>query len=439
MITIEQNKYEVIIVGAGPAGTAAAIKLAQDNLSVLLIERANKPGGKNMFGGAIYREPTAKVIPNFWEDAPLERAIVSEELWLMDTTSAVKMGFTGLNFAQPPYNKFSVIRSKFDNWFAQQAVKRGAQLLTNTTVIDLVYKQTGLLNKQVTGVQLQSGATISADVVLLAEGAQAKLTAKAGLRKDLSAQDFKLYIKEELALAPEKINSRFNLTEEQGTIIGMQGQPTSSLTGKGGLWTNKDSISLLLGVNLKQLTTKNLEMQQLMANFKAHPLIKRLIKGTELINYKSKTIPNGGYNKLPQLYDDGLLVAGDAAMLVSGRRGTDLAMLSGLYAAEVIAKARAANDFSSNILQKYETKIENSFFIEDMKAAVSTANYYQQNPDVDFSISKSLNDASYKFFEINLKSNIEKIKTIKRESFDLQPFNKTATDLFHTLKDWSVY
>ena len=104
-----------------------------------------------MFGGAIYRKPTAKVIPNFWEEAPIERSIVSEELWLMDTTSAVKLGFSGLNFAKPPHNKLTVIRSKFDNWFAQQAVKAGAELLNNTVVTDLVYKQKGLLQKQVKG------------------------------------------------------------------------------------------------------------------------------------------------------------------------------------------------------------------------------------------------------------------------------------------------
>ena len=392
-----------------------------------------------MFGGAIYRKPTAKVIPNFWEEAPLERSIVTEELWLMDTTSAVKMGFSGLNFAKAPHNKFSVIRSKFDNWFAQQAVKAGAELLTSTVVEDLIYKKTSLVKQQVAGVKLDSGATISSDVVLLAEGSQAMLTAKAGLREGLKAEDFKLYIKEERSLKKEKINSRFNLRDNQGAIIGMMGEATSSVAGKGGLWTNKESISLILGADLEQLNNKNFELQQLMEHFKSHPLIKNLLKDSKLINYKSLTIPQGGYNKIPQLFDDGVLVAGNAAMLVSGRRGSDLAMLSGMYAAEVIAQAKAAQDFSSKKLKDYETRIMNSFFIQDIKKELSTNKYYHQNPDLEYNLSKGLNDAGYKFFDTGLISTTEKINKIKNESLTMQPLTETIPDLFYTMKRWSVY
>ena len=392
-----------------------------------------------MFGGAIYRKPTAKVIPNFWEEAPIERSIVSEELWLMDTTSAVKLGFSGLNFAKPPHNKLTVIRSKFDNWFAQQAVKAGAELLNNTVVTDLVYKQKGLLQKQVKGVQLDSGTIISANVVLLAEGGQAKLTAQAGLRKKLTAEDFRLYIKEELALPAEKINSRFNLTTGQGAIIGMMGYATSHVNGKGGLWTNQDSLALTLGANLKKLNDQGLELQQMMQHFKDHPLMQQLLKDTELISYKSLTIPHGGYHKLPKLYDNGVLVAGNAAMLVSGRRGSDIAMLSGIYAAEVIAQAQAAQNFSRDILKNYEEKIKNSFFMQDIKKETEINNYYRHNPQVEFTLSKGLNDAAYKFFDTGLISTTDKIEKIKNETLDMQSLNQTIPNFFYNMKRWSMY
>ncbi|MGM0501380.1 MAG: FAD-dependent oxidoreductase [Bacillota bacterium] len=429
----------MIIVGAGPAGTAAAIKLAQNNLAVLLIERGSYPGAKNMFGGTIYRKATAQVIPEFWKTAPLERAIVSEELWLMDTTSAVKLGFSGFNFATAPYNKFSVIRSKFDRWFAQQAVQAGAELLTNTVVEDLLYKKNSLFKNQVSGVKLDSGITISSDIVLLAEGAQAMLTSKAGLRDELEAQDFKLYIKEDFALSQKEINSRFNLEKGEGTIIGMLGYAASNVNGKGGLWTNKNSISLTLGANLDHLNQKGLELQQMMHKFKKHPLMKRLLKNAKLINYKALTIPHGGYNKIPQLYDHGVLVAGNAAMLVSGRRGTDLAMLSGIYAAEVITQAQAAQDFTAATLKKYENKIMNSFFVKDIKKELTTDNYYQNNLDIEFFLSKSFNEAAYKFFDTELISTTKKINKIKKETFDRKAMHQIITDLFYIINHFSVY
>ncbi|MBM7555810.1 FAD-dependent oxidoreductase [Halanaerobacter jeridensis] len=439
MIKITAKHYDVIIVGAGPAGIAAAIKLAQNNIPVLVIERGRYPGAKNMFGGAIYRKPTAKVIPNFWENAPLERSIITEELWLMDTTSAVKLGFSGVNFSKPPHNKFSVIRSKFDNWFAQQAVTAGAELLTNTVVIDLVYQQQGLIKKKVSGVKLDSGTTISANIVLLAEGGQAKLTLQAGLRDKLKAEDFRLYIKEELALPQSEINSRFNLKDNQGAIIAMMGQAVSNIIGKVGLWTNRNSLSLTIGANLQKLNEHDLELQEMMAHFKSHPLIQNLIKDTELINYKSLTVPDGGYHKLPKLYDDGILVAGNAARLVAGRRGSDLAMLSGIYAAEVITQAHAAQDYSAKILKIYEQKIKNSFFMQDIKKETTINNYYRTNPQIECMLSKSLNNAAYKFFDTGFISTSDKIDQIKSETLEMQPLPQTISDLFYTIKRWSVY
>ncbi|AGB41442.1 flavin-dependent dehydrogenase [Halobacteroides halobius DSM 5150] len=433
------DRYDAVVVGAGPAGSSAALKMAENDLSVALIERGKEPGSKNMFGGNIYRKPTAKIIPAFWEEAPLERPLVTDELWMMDKTSAFKVGFTGLEFKKAPYNKFSAIRSQFDKWFAQQAVNEGAHLLTNSLATDLVYHKTGLLNKKVDGIKLDTGEVIYANVVVLAEGANAILTKKAGLRGDLEASSMTLYVKEELALPAKKIEERFKLEPGEGATIGIIGYPTAGVVGKGGIWTNKESLSLIVGGYLNQINNKGLNPYQMLYHFKNHPLIKRLIEGAKPIAYKSHIIPKGGYENIPQLYDDGILVIGDAAMMVSGRRGTDLAMITGLYAAETVAQARAAQDFSAKLLKGYHKRVMNSFFMKNIKKSKSAKKYYKQHPDSDFLIAKAVNDAAYDFFRVQLKSNKEKMNDIQKELLNMQPLKKTITDLYYGWKDWGVF
>jgi electron transfer flavoprotein-quinone oxidoreductase len=145
------DRYNAIVVGAGPAGSAAALIMAQNNLSVALLERGKYPGAKNMFGGSIYREPTELIVPQFWKEAPLERAVISDELWFLDQTSAVKIGFSDLRFGMEPYNKFNVLRSDFDRWLANKARQAGANLFTETVVRDLIYEPVGLTKKKKSG------------------------------------------------------------------------------------------------------------------------------------------------------------------------------------------------------------------------------------------------------------------------------------------------
>ncbi|GAB6098585.1 FAD-dependent oxidoreductase [Halanaerocella petrolearia] len=433
------DRYDAIVVGAGPAGASAALKLAEDDLSVALIERGEEPGSKNMFGGNIYREPTAEIIPAFWEEAPLERPLVTDELWMMDKDSAVKVGFTGLRFKEPPYNKFSAIRSKFDKWLAYKAANEGANLITSTLVTDLVYHKIGLLKKKVDGVKLDNGETIRANVVVLAEGANAILTKKAGLRGKLESSSMTLYVKEELALPAKKIESRFNLEPGEGANIGMIGYPTSSVVGKGGIWTNKESISLIVGGYLNQINSKGVSPYQMLEHFKSHPLVHRMIEGAKPIAYKAHIIPKGGYEKLPTLYDDGILVIGDAAMMISGRRGSDLAMLTGLYAAETISQARAAQEFTSQILKGYHKRIMNSFFMKNIEGSKTAEKYYKLHPDSDFLLAKAANDAAYRFFKVGLEPSKKKMQEIKKEIFNMQSFKKTVKDIYYGWKDWGVF
>lgn len=434
------DRYDVIIVGAGPAGSTAAKICADNNLSVALIEKGEFPGSKNMFGGSIFRPSLEEIIPDYLETAPLERKVIREVLYFMETDSVVEMGFTSFKFAQPPYNTFTIIRSRFDRWLAGIAEKAGAHLMNSTLVEDLLYEQSGpLAGKKVVGVILEDGQKIYSDIVILAEGAMADLTRKAGLRKKNSTDLFTLYVKELIALPEEVINARFNLEKDEGMNIGMVGYPTAGAIGKGGIWVNKDTISIIVGAYLNQLIKNGLNPYQLLCRLKEHPSIKRLIEGGITVQYMSKIIPKGGYDNIPELFDDGVLVAGDAGMLVSGRHGTDAAMLSGKYAAETAVQAKARGDFSKKALSAYEGKINNSFFYQNLKINRKAADYYKKYPDTDYLISKTLNEITFEFFKEDNKTQEEKLQMMFEKLRHIQPLTKSVKDFYNAALNWRFY
>jgi len=426
--------YDVVVVGAGPAGAAAALTLARNGLSVCLLERGTYPGAKNMFGGTIYRQPTELLVPAFWEQAPLERPVVRDELWLVEEDSAVHVGFTGLRFGSAPYNKFCVHRSHFDRWLAGLATAAGARLYCNTAVRDLVFK-----GRQVVGVEVDGGERILADVTVLAEGVLAILTKKAGLRSQIPAHAVTLYVREVLALPAEKIEDRFQLPAGQGATIGMLGWPTGGAIGKAGIWTMKDTISIIVGGFLDDLIKKGLKPRWLLERYKQHPLLRKLLEGAESLEYQAHLIPKGGYKGIPKLYRDGLLVVGDAAMMISGRRGTDLAMLSGKIAAETIIQAKAKGDFTAKMLSAYARKLNDTFFMKDIKAGKDALSYYEHYSDSDFLISRLANQSAYEFFTEGLITEKEKKERIIRMFLNYQKLSKTVKDLYAGIKNWGVF
>lgn len=433
------SQFDAIVVGAGPAGSATAYTLARNGVSVALLERGAFPGSKNMFGGSIYRHSTEEVFPGFWKKAPLERIVTSEQLWLMDVDSAVQIGFAGLRFGQPPYNSFTVSRAKFDRWLAQQAVDAGAKLYNNSLVTNVLFEKKLLGRGKARGVVLENREQITADVVILAEGVSAMLTKKVGLRSKMPPQTMTLYAREVLELDSAIIEERFHLEKGQGATIGMFGWPIAGAIGKAGIWTLENSLSLVVGGYLDQIIKKNLSPYVLMERAKTHPLVKRLIHGAKKVEYQAHMIPKGGYTFMPNLYDDGLLIVGDAALMVSGRRGTDLAMLTGKYAAEAVVLAKAKEDFSAGILSAYQKRLNASFFMQDIKSSKNVVNYYKKHPDADMLLAKTINDAFYQIFTVNMQTEIEKRKQLTTEMFNKQSNLKTLNDVIAGLQYWGVF
>ena len=118
----ETEKFDAIVVGAGPAGTTAAYIMAQSGMEVLLLERGLYPGAKNVFGGILYTPVLNRIMPEFWKDAPVERHVKGIRIFLISEKNAVSIGVESQEHNQPPYNNsFTVSRPRFDNWYAQQA------------------------------------------------------------------------------------------------------------------------------------------------------------------------------------------------------------------------------------------------------------------------------------------------------------------------------
>lgn len=357
-----KNKTEVIVVGGGPAGISAAITIARAGRKVVLIERGSFSGSKNVFGGAIYTQPTKEIFPNFEESAPLERKTVAHKYIMCTERESVAVSY--ISREEEDVNSYSVIRAKFDRWMAQEAQKEGVILATETLVKELIVRE-----NKIVGVKTELEEYF-ADIVILADGVNSILAKQIGLRKEIKPKDVALGVKEVIKLNKEKIEERFNLKDGEGAVYEIFGNPMLGMLGLGYIYTNKETLSIGLGISLDELAKRKLKPYELLDELKSHPSIQPFIKDGELVEYSAHLIPEGGYKKLPKLYSHGVLVVGDSAMLVNNLHweGTNLAMISGKLAGETSVQALEKNDFSANSLALYQKKLENSFVIKDLKS-----------------------------------------------------------------------
>lgn len=353
-----ENKTDVIVVGAGPAGISCAITLARAGREVVLIERGMFAGAKNMFGGAIYTDAVKEIFPNFEDEAPLERKNIEHNFAILGETDS-----TTITYRKNNNSSYSVIRGKFDRWMAQEAQNAGVYLVTETVVRELIKEK-----NKVIGVKTEL-EEYYADIVILADGVNSLLAKQIGLRKDIETKDVALSVKEVIKLDKNTINQRFNLKDNEGAIIEIFGGSMLGMLGLGFMYTNVDSVTIGLGITLNELVENNYRPFELLEQLKQHPSIANLIEGGELGEYSAHMIPEGGYKKIPKLCDNGVMVIGDAAMLVNNLHweGTNLAMISGKLAGETAIEAIDKKDFSKKSLSDYEKKLKNSFIMKDMR------------------------------------------------------------------------
>ncbi|OGN96239.1 MAG: FAD-dependent oxidoreductase [Chloroflexi bacterium RBG_13_51_18] len=365
--------FDVIIVGAGPAGSLAALKLARGGANVCLLERGKYPGAKNMFGGLLHNTPVLnEILPDFHERAPLERHVYRKSISFMTPRAAVALDFENETFDKPPFNGYTVFRPAFDMWLAEEAVKAGALLSCECTAEDLIKKDGRIAGVTVKGRE----GEIRGNIVIAADGVLSFLAKKAGLRQDFKAENMGVGIKLLLGFPEETINERFHLVRDQGADISFLGA-MGDMRGGGFLYTNRESISIGLVTHLDSLKASGKAPYEVLNDFLEHPSVKKLVKGGTPLEYSAHLIPEGGYKAIPNLFTGGLMLAGDAAGLCYTNglnlEGINLAMTSGALAGETAIDALKAGDYSAKILSSYKKKLDESFVMKDMKTFKNAA------------------------------------------------------------------
>lgn len=361
------EKFDVIVVGAGPAGNAAAYILARAGLQVLQIERGEYPGSKNVQGAILYADALERILPDFRDDAPLERHIIEQRLWVLDDESYVGTHFRSDDCNKPPYNRYTIIRAQFDKWFSGKVREAGALLICETTVESLLIDR-----GKVIGVRCdRSGGDVFADVVILADGVNSLLAKNAGFHPDLAPGNVALAVKEILFLPQETLEARFNVKEGEGVVIEMVGKITDGMMGTGFLYTNSDSLTIGVGCMLSDFkaSPNRTAPYTLLERMKQHPSIAPLIEGGEMKEYCAHLIPEGGFYAVPKVYGDGWMIVGDSGGFVNAahREGSNLAMTTGRLAAETVIEARSAGKpMSEAVLKNYKAKLDDSFVMKDL-------------------------------------------------------------------------
>jgi len=427
------EKFDAIVVGAGPAGTACAYELAKAGVNVILIERGEYPGSKNVMGGVLYRKMMEEIVPDFHKEAPIERPIVEQRFMMMDKTSAVTFSYKGMEWAEEPYNNFTVLRAKFDQWFAAKAVEQGALLLNETVVLECIVE-----DGQVVGVRTdRPDGELRADVVVLADGVNSLLAKQLGFHKEFRPDEVALATMEILKLDKKIIEDRFNLEEGQGCTIELFGDATKGILGTGFLYTNKDTLSIGVGTLLSGLIKHKIKPYELMEYVKKHPMIRPYIQGAEAQEYLAHLIPEGGYRSMPKVVGAGVLVAGDAAQLVNAihREGSNMAMTSGRLAAETIVAARERGDFSEAALDDYRKKLMSGFVGQDLKKYKDATHHFDKFPQYFEQYIPMMNRAASQMLTVDGMPKREKQRKIWRDIGPAKEKIKMARDLYRA---WRV-
>lgn len=427
------SKTDVIVVGAGPAGISCAVTIARGGKKVVLIERGTFAGSKNVFGGAIYTQPTKEIFPDFEASAPLERRNVEHKFAILGEDDSTVISYKN-NFEKN--GSYTVIRGKFDRWMAEQAKKEGVYLVEKTVVRELLTE-----NGNVVGVRTEL-EDYYADIVVLADGVNSLLAKQIGLREDIQPKDVALSVKEVIKLDKEKINDRFNISDDEGCIYEIFGGPMLGMLGLAFMYTNQNSVTIGLGITLSELVERGIRPYDLLEKLKQHSTIAPLIKGGVLEEYSAHLIPEGGYKKVPKLSSGGVMVVGDAAMLVNNMHweGTNLAMISGKLAGETALEAFAVNDFSSDTLRKYDEKLKNSFVMKDLKTYKDLMDIAHKKSDsfLDYYL-RTINSFFEMFTSVDSIPKREKYYNFIKKFFKERKITDLFSDGWNMLKlIWSI-
>ena len=378
-IAREQMDYDVVIVGAGPAGLSAAIRLKQldSNLTVVVLEKGSEVGAHILSGAVLDPVGLNKLIPD-WKTrgAPLHTAVVEDNFYILGPAGQVRIP----NWPMPPlmnnHGNYIVSMANVCRWMAEQAEGLGVEIFPGMACSELVYGDNGEVRGVVAGEfgknadgtpgpSYEPGMVLAGKYVFLSEGVRGSLAkeviAKYDFSKGHEPQKFGLGMKEIWQIDPAK--------HKLGTVTHTMGWPLGSNAGGGSFIYHLENNQVYVGF-VVHLNYKNPHLYPYMEfqRFKHHPMVAELLKGGKRVAYGARAISEGGWQSIPKMVAPGVALLGCSAGLVNVPRikGNHNAMLSGIDAAEAAFVAISAGR-SGDELTEYETLVRGGPIAADLK------------------------------------------------------------------------
>jgi electron-transferring-flavoprotein dehydrogenase len=351
----EAMEFDVVVVGAGPAGLAAAIRLKQINpdIGVVIVEKGSEVGAHILSGAVIDPVGIDKLLPEWrGEETPIKTAVSNDRFYWLSANSGIRLP----NFAMPPlmnnHGAFIVSLGSVCRWLATKAEALGVEIYPGFAAAEVLYDDNGAVAGIATGDMgvgkngapkdsFTRGMELRAKYTLFAEGARGnlgkQLIAKFGLGEGREPQKFGLGLKELWEVAPDK--------HRKGLVQHSFGWPLDGSTGGGSFQYHYDDNLVSVGF-VQHLNYKNpyLSPFEEFQRFKTHPLIRDTFAGGKRLAYGARALTEGGYQSVPKLaFPGGALIGCDAGFMNVPRiKGSHNAMLSGMQAADAVAAALGA-------------------------------------------------------------------------------------------------
>ena len=372
----ETLEVDVLIVGGGPAGLAAAYQLRKQNknLSIAVLEKGKEIGAHIISGAVMDPRGINELMPDWREKgAPIEKPVDEDHVVFLTRKRKFE-----LPIIPPPlqnHGNYIISLNKFTRWLGQQVEQSGVDLFAGFAGAELLIEGDALVGVRTgdKGVDksgqpkpnFESGIDIRAKITILAEGARGSLTKQLirrfGLDKDRNPQVFAVGVKEVWDVPKEKNTG--------GRVIHTMGWPLRNEEFGGGFIYNMSegrvSIGFVIGLDYLD---PGLDPHERFQEFKTHPHVRAILEGGTLYSYGAKTIPEGGYWALPQYYFNGGMIVGDAAGFLNAMRlkGIHLAFKTGMLAADTAHEALQANDFSASKLKRFHELVEKSWVKDEL-------------------------------------------------------------------------